>query len=154
MAALPTSAPGGYAMNAMRSTVCLLACLAATTAVQAADTYLCVAEMTTGFNYDANKKAWRSADFRSDKKFAISRSKTKAYAWEAKEVGDARPAATCEKDFNEAGNLFCSGVFDLRFNRRQLRFLYAYPIGYWSDGTGAREGENTPAMAIGRCREL
>jgi hypothetical protein len=104
--------------------------------------------------YDANRKAWHSADFRSDKKFAISRSKTKAYAWEAKEVGDARPAATCEKDFNEAGNLFCSGVFDLRFNRRQLRFLYAYPIGYWSDGAGAREGENTPAMAIGRCREL
>ncbi len=141
-------------MIAMRLTVCLLACLSAMTAAQAADSYLCVAEMTTGFTYDATKKMWRSADFRSEKKIAITRAKSKSYQWEAKEVGDARPAAICEKDFNEAGNLFCTGVFDLRFNRRQLRFLYAYPIGYWSDGVGAREGENTPAMAIGRCREL
>lgn len=141
-------------MTAMRRTPCLLVGLFAATIANAADSYLCVAEMTTGFTYDANKKAWRSADFRSEKKLAITRSKNKPYAWEAKEVGDSRPAASCENDFNEAGNLFCTGVFDLRFNRRQLRFLYAYPIGYWSDGAGAREGENTPAMAIGRCREL
>lgn len=141
-------------MNVTCRIACLLAGLFAANGAQAADSYLCVAEKTTGFAYDVNRKAWHSADFRSEKKFAITRSKHKSYAWEAKEVGDARPAATCEKDFNEAGNLFCTGVFDLRFNRRQQRFLYAYPIGYWSDGVGTREGENTPAMAIGRCREL
>ena len=123
-------------------------------AALAADSYLCVAEQTTGFSYDAAKKAWRSADFRSEKKIAITRAAKKAGVLEAKEVGDSRPGAVCEQDFNEAGNLFCSGVFDLRFNRRQLRFLYVYPIGYWSDGAASREGENTPALAIGRCREL
>lgn len=126
-------------------------------AANAADSFLCVAEMTTGFTYDAAKKTWKSADFRSEKKLAITRAKQKPYAWEAKEVGDSRPAAICERDFNEAGNLFCSGVFDLRFNKNQLRFLYVYPIGYWSDESGGaapREGDNTPALAIGKCRAL
>jgi hypothetical protein len=48
-------------------------------------------------------------------------------------------------------------VFDLRFNKRQLRFLSVYPIGYWSDDTSNpahREGDNTPALAIGKCRAL
>lgn len=123
----------------------------------AGDSYLCAAEKTTGFTYDAASKTWKSADFRSDKKIAITRAKQKPYAWEAKEVGDSRPAAVCEHDFNEAGNLFCSGVFDLRFNKRQLRFLYVYPIGYWSDDNQvapSKEGLNTPALAIGRCRAL
>lgn len=135
----------------------LLAALLLAGPVCAADSYLCVAELTTGFTFDAAKKTWKSADFRSEKKLAITRAKQKPYAWEAKEVGDSRPASTCEHDFNEAGNLFCSGVFDLRFNKRQLRFLYVYPIGYWSDDTANptyREGENTPALAIGKCRAL
>ncbi len=120
----------------------------------AADSYLCVADLTTGFSYDGAKKKWKSADFRSDKKLVISRGKQKSHTWEAKEVGDSLPGATCEKDFNDAGNLFCSGVFDLRFNSRSLRFLYVYPIGYWSDGDKpgmSREGDNTPAVAIGKC---
>lgn len=126
-------------------------------AANAADSYLCVAEMTTGFTYDATRKAWKSADFRSEKKIAVTRARQKPYAWEAKEVGDSRPAAVCEQDFNDAGNLFCSGVFDLRFNNRHLRFLYVYPIGYWSDDASAapsKEGANTPALAIGKCRAL
>lgn len=120
----------------------------------AADSYLCVAELATGFSYDGAKKKWKSADFRSEKKLVVSRSKQKSHAWETKEVGDSLPGATCEKDFNEAGNLFCSGVFDLRLNNRTLRFLYVYPIGYWSDGdkTGmSKEGDNTPALVIGKC---
>lgn len=144
-------------MIAKRHLLCLLTSLSLAAAAHAADSYLCVAELTTGFTYDAGKKAWKSADFRSEKKLAITRARQKPYAWEAKEVGDSRPAATCERDFNEAGNLFCSGVFDLRFNKRQLRFLYVYPIGYWSDDSSNpayREGENTPALAIGKCKAL
>lgn len=123
----------------------------------AADSYVCLAELTTGFSFDAGKNKWKSTDFRSEKKLVISRVKQKSYAWEAKEVGDSRPGATCEQDFNEAGNLFCSGVFDLRFNNRTLRFLYVYPIGYWSDDARvgmSREGANTPALAIGKCSPL
>ncbi len=127
------------------------------TTASAADTYLCVAEQTTGFNFDSARKTWKSADFGSSKKIAITRVRNKAWAWDAREVGDSQPGATCEQDFNDAGNLFCSGVFELRFNRRQLRFLYVYPIGYWSDGDAkgmAHEGDNTPAMAIGTCKPL
>lgn len=120
----------------------------------ASDSYLCVADLTTGFSFDSAKKKWGSAMFRSEKRLVVAKAKQKPYAWEVKEVGDSRPGATCEQDFNEAGNLFCSGVFDLRFNSRKLRFLYVYPIGYWSDddkGGLSREGENTPALAIGKC---
>jgi hypothetical protein len=135
----------------------LIAGLLISSSVWAADSYLCVAEMTTGFSFDGSKKKWISADFRSEKKLVITRAKQKLHAWEVKEAGDTRPGATCEKDFNEAGNLFCSGIFDLRFNSRKLRFLYVYPIGYWSDddkGSMSREGDNTPALAIGKCTPL
>ncbi len=142
-------------MITRRHAVSLLSGMLFACGASASDSYLCLAEMTTGFSYDAAKKSWKSADFRSEKKIAITRAKQKPYAWEAKEVGDSRPAAICEQDFNEAGNLFCSGVFDLRFNKRQLRFLYVYPIGYWSDdasGAASKEGANTPALALGKCR--
>ena len=120
----------------------------------ASDSYLCVADLTTGFAFDSAKKQWGSAMFRSEKKLVVAKAQQKPYAWEVKEVGDSRPGATCAQDFKEAGNLFCSGVFDLRFNSRKLRFLYVYPIGYWSDddkGGPSREGDNTPALAIGKC---
>jgi len=123
----------------------------------AGDSYLCVADLTTGFSFDNARKKWTSADFRSEKKLVIARAKQKPYAWEVKEMGDSRPGATCEQDFNEAGNLFCTGIFDIRFNSRKLRFLYVYPIGYWSDDDKSgvsREGANTPALAIGKCRAI
>ena len=82
-------------MIAKRHLLCLLTSLSLAAAAHAADSYLCVAELTTGFTYDAGKKSWKSADFRSEKKLAITRARQKPYAWEAKEVGDSRPAATC-----------------------------------------------------------
>lgn len=120
----------------------------------AADSYLCVADITTGLSYDKSAKKWKSVDFRSEKKLFITRVKHKSYAWEVKEAGDRFPGATCKSDFNDAGNLFCSGVFDFRFNSKKLRFLYVYPLGYWSDDNSSgvlKEGENTPALAIGKC---
>ena len=140
-----------------RQVLALMFGLLFATAATADESYLCAAEQTTGFTYDTAAKTWKNAVFRSEKQIAITRAKQRPYAWEAKEVGDSRPAATCERDFNEAGNLFCSGVFDLRFNKRQLRFLYVYPIGYWSDDSSNpayREGDNTPALAIGKCKAL
>jgi hypothetical protein len=104
----------------------------------ATDSYLCVADLTTGFSFDNARKKWVSADFRSEKKLVIARAKQKPYAWEVKEAGDSRPGATCGQDFNEAGNLFCSGIFDIRFNSRKLKFLYVYPIGYGA--TTIRDG--------------
>ena len=55
-------------MIAMRHLLCLLTSLSLAAAAHAADSYLCVAELTTGFTYDAGKKSWKSADFRSEKK--------------------------------------------------------------------------------------
>ena len=144
-------------MTARRSLCALLVTLTLTASALASESYVCITEMTTGFNFDAKADRWKNAVFRSEKKIAITRAVKKPYAWEAKEVGDTRPSATCEQDFNDAGNLFCSGIFDLRFNKRHLRFLYVYPIGYWSDDKASpttREGVNTPAMAIGTCRAL
>lgn len=144
-------------MPAARLLLAVLSAVTFAAPAVAAESFVCVTEMTTGFHYDAKAARWKNAVFRSEKKIAITRASKKPYAWEAKEVGDSRPAATCEQDFNEAGNLFCSGVFELRFNKRHLRFLYVYPIGYWSDDKSTpatREGDNTPAMAIGTCRAL
>lgn len=144
-------------MTHARLIALMISGLLCSSAASASDSYLCLTEQTTGFSFDGARKTWKRADFASTKKIAITRASNKSWAWDAREVGDSQPGATCENDFNEAGNLFCSGVFELRFNRSQLRFLYVYPIGYWSDGDGkgmAREGENTPALAIGTCKLL
>ena len=99
----------------------------ASTSVLASDSYLCVADMTTGFAFDKNTRQWQSAIFHSDKKFIVSNANAKPFVWIVKEVGSSIPGAGCKEDFNEIGNLWCNGAFEFRFNRNRLRFLYIHP---------------------------
>ena len=123
----------------------------------AADTYLCVVDAMTGFSIDKNTNRWRTTNFTAEKKVLFTRSKSGKVAWEVTEVGSSLPDAVCEKDFNEGGNLFCSGLGEYKLNKQQLRFLYVYPFGYWDVDNKSdlfKEGRNTPAMGIGKCSPL
>ena len=46
-------------MIAMRHAISLLTTLLLATSAYATDSYLCVAEMTTGFTYDPTRKSWK-----------------------------------------------------------------------------------------------
>lgn len=78
-------------------------------------------------------------------------------------MGNEFPDATCSQDFNEYGVLTCSNMYEFRFNRNNLRFMAVYMIGYWTDNNPAipgsssfkfKEGDNDPAMQIGKCSPI
>ena len=138
----------------------LLICSCRTNAAQTSDSpaeqFLCVAERSAGFNYQATTDSWNNANFRTDAKYIIAQSKDSYSAYEVKRVGDNIPSSLCAKGFNEAGFLFCSGIGgDLKFNRDNGRFLLAYTLGYYNvlpklnkitDSTS-----DTPLIEIGKC---
>lgn len=147
--------------SALRAVSSAAACglLVVAAAVDAAPSgYLCAAEVTTGFAFDSTTKQWREGSFRSTTKLLLSRVTGKSYAWEVKEIGSSSPSLFCKEDFSEHGLMHCSGIGrELKINRKLLRFLYLYSIGYWDEGSwelispGRKEGSDTPAMAIGKC---
>lgn len=127
----------------------------------AADRFLCVADKITGFNYDKHRQQWRQADFAPSLKLVISRAKNETYTWTIGELGSDTIKLFCKNDFSDSGLLYCSGIgLDLRFNKKLMRFLYTYSIGYWDENAykslypGRKEGDDTPAMAIGKCSPL
>jgi hypothetical protein len=127
------------------------------TGIAGAQSWVCVADHATGFKYDGNK--WNAAHFKTDEKFLVTKSDNpKTAKWVVKKVGESFPTAFCEEDFTPSGALRCSGFEEFRFNKKNLRFMSLYAIGYVTDGIGlealGKEGQNTPALTIGTCAQL
>jgi hypothetical protein len=131
-----------------------------------ADAYLCASDHSVGFSFDENTKTWKGTTFRPQRKFMVRRADSewakKGVAWTVAELASTAPDGLCKRDFSESGALICEGLsfFDFRMSNKTLRFLHSYNIGYWSDKPNAakddllREGANSPAMTIGKCRQI
>lgn len=139
----------------------VLAQLVAVAPSALAQSYVCAVDAATGFAYDKATRQWKSADFKPDSKYVISRTKEQSHAWQVTETGASVPTAFCEKGFTDDGELGCSGLgYEFFFNRKSMRFLKAYMIGYWNEESmraispKRREGDDTPALLIGRCTSL
>jgi hypothetical protein len=129
----------------------------------AAESYLCIEDMTTGFSYNKARNQWTEASFKSGGKFLVTKWKGQGgYKWAVKEIGRDVPSAQCEEDFNDVGNLFCRGMDTFNMNKNTRRFIRSFLHGYWQDdnpGAGdnpfkMKEGENTPVISIGKCSSL
>jgi hypothetical protein len=130
----------------------------------AEERYLCTEDSSTGFSFNKQTKQWGTANFKVSGPYVVARSTVEMwskYKYVVTEMGSdgSAPLATCSNDFNEYGNLLCDGLTEFRFNRKRMRFLKIYAVGYWNDTTDPkmdflREGTNTPAMAIGRCAKF
>jgi hypothetical protein len=145
--------------------------------------YLCISDQSTGFALDKTRGQWSQANFAPGQKLIIRKiTKTTVAefaggikipltgAWAVWKFGDDKqPFATCDRDFNANGSLFCDGESELhfRFNRQNGRFiagtLYGYtPGAVHSSGiagvAGAAvdwpDGSNTPFMEIGLCSTI
>jgi len=124
--------------------------------------YICAMDMSTGFYFEAG--AWHSTKFIPDKNLTVRRS-TQADKWVLSELGEQTATSSCSDDFDEAGNLYCGkefpdeagvsrvGSYDFRINRKSLRFVIAYLEGYYNAIPG-NEADNTPYIAIGKCRPM
>jgi len=125
--------------------------------VMASDTYLCRGEVATGFAFDKKRKEWYSASFKTLEKYLVSRNRTMpGPPWEVKEFGSNRAIASCRDDFSEGGELSCEMKgHKFYMDRNGLRYLLAFPDGYWNHVPGdPEEGSNTPYLEIGTCRPL
>ena len=145
-------------MVKIRLKVVLLCGLLAARA-SASDSYLCVTDMATGFAFDKSQKQWHSTSFKVSNKYLVSKAQREGYAWEVKTAGSTIALIFCKANFTEAGALRCEGdLQEFNMNKKNLRFLSFYRAGYWTDGTGrtvlGMEGDNTPAIEIGKCSPL
>jgi hypothetical protein len=131
------------------------------TAVSAAGSYLCLPKGTVGFQYDDSVKIWKRTDFNSSAKYIVSRSQIKNYAWEVKYYGQKEPMSLCRENFNDLGYLFCENAGEFRMNRKNMRYIRTYILGYYNcnveDETGKiinEDGSCTPFIEIGSCTKL
>lgn len=113
--------------------------------------YVCIAELATGFAFNNSTKTWNTSNFNvKESKYLLS---FKNGRWEWKKFGESY-STNCSKDFNEHGYLNCNDLEDISFNKRNLRYMRIYPIGYVSGGIVGKEGGDTPAMEIGKCSPM
>src|SRR5262245_40293179 len=126
----------------------------ATSYANAQDSYLCIADQTTGFIYDKNLKSWKQTTFKAGDRYLLTRA-SKQGSWILKKFGEQHAMAECGQ-FNTAGNLLCGdGGADFRMNRDNLRFLYVFPHGYWfNKNPKVDEDGDTPYIEIGKCGGL
>lgn len=128
--------------------------------LMAAEGFVCAPEHTTGFSYNKQEKAWKPTIFKSESHLVISRPneiEKNTGVWVVKKIGSIMPNYFCKEEINDAGYLRCAGGGEFIFNRKNLRFMSTYAVGYVNDRLGKKnpflgdEGDNTPSISIGQC---
>jgi hypothetical protein len=137
----------------------LAALLVSATVVGAsAESYLCVADYSTGFRWNGN--AWEPARFSVERnKYVVTDATDEAraagYTHIVKEIGSNRVLHQCTRKLLPDGKpslqMPCGGMgYGFTFNFETLRFDEIYAYGYVEDDPNG----NTPSMTIGRCTKL
>lgn len=80
-------------------------------------------------------------------------------AYQVTQVGENEPTFWCKYDFNSYGLLHWQGILgigDFKFNKKNLRFMRAYIVGYINviPGGTAKESGDTPMIEIGKCSPI
>ena len=121
--------------------------------VFAQQTYICIADASTGFTFNKTTKNWISTNFNvQNQKFILSQ---KNELWHWKQVGVSESGTIECGEFNTAGFLHCSAFGqDLSFNKSNLRFTLSERVGYVIGERLGVEGSLTPYMTIGKCSPL
>ncbi|WP_153160034.1 hypothetical protein [Zoogloea sp. 1C4] len=148
----------------MRKVIAQVALACACNLAFAENSYVCVADSAAGIAYDRATKHWSSSIFRVDETLILSKANSdemkRGAVWVVKTIGSTLPSFGCKGGFNEAGLIFCHGLFgDFRFNRKNGRYLSTYLFGYVTDGNDAigtvgEEGNDTPSIKAGRCSPI
>ena len=119
------------------------------TSTHAQNSYLCVADSVVGFTFNRVTKSWTQTNFAAeDAKYLLSLTNNR---WEWKKIGKKQSLVNCGQ-FSEYGILSCDGLWNIQFNKTNLRFLQTYMFGYVAPF--GNEGDDTPNMTIGKCSPL
>ena len=140
----------------------VLLCCLLTTIASADDSYLCVADMATGFQYNKALDKWEISNFLADEdKYLVSRSTDNNIVWEVKRLGESSRFALCKEDFIQHGLLYCEFNIIFNMNKFNLRFIYIRPHGYYNSRSKNdqdlllyEDGSSMPYIEIGKCSSV
>lgn len=120
-----------------------------------AETYLCTADLSTGFRFDQGQ--WNIARFKTNSDrfivYSIDSGQTK---YEVKRVGSDKIQHKCERpwlsDRVHSHRIICGGQgIGFMLDLLTLRFQSIYGIGF----IGGEDGpDDTPALTIGKCSTI
>ena len=125
-----------------------------------AEKYTCIADLTTGFSFNASLARWESTNFRNyQNKYIVSKSDREGEECKITKIGYKFQQAGCERSFNESGYLFCKGMGGkFKINKHNGRYLQSYTIGYYNVAPSISEmtdkDSSTPVIEIGKCSPL
>lgn len=125
-------------------------------AASAAESWLCIPDSSTGFDYNTGTKQWERVNFTSPEKFIVRRSKSERYTWEVVESGDAFATYYCKDDFDQFGFLRCSTLAEFVFSKVSLKFVIYATYGFFSEGVSTPKGKKPDSVyvEIGKCTEI
>lgn len=114
-------------------------------------TYLCIAELITGFSYEKQLKKWVQTKFLiENEKYVLKETKG---TFSAKQF-DGLTYSSCE-NLNANGFLNCKiGESELFFNINSKRFQVYVKQGYVGTSKATDEYGFTPSLTIGTCTQL
>lgn len=146
----------------MRKQALIAAALATAVPAQAsAESWLCIADMATGFKYNSVLKRWDEASFNvAESRYIIRPSRNPAWKYEVTAFGKptGAPEAWCKAEPSSYGYLLCNSYFgEFKFNTGNLRYIKTYLAGYVEilpTNSLVVEGGDTPNMEIGKCSLL
>ena len=118
--------------------------------VHAEEMYSCITDAATGSIFKEGK--WTSTPFTAGKEYILREEKGNLVLYES---GVPASISNCYC-LDDAEGILCEGLIELRMNKKSNKFIAAYLIGYWSDGSSeySQEGANTPFIAKGNCSKL
>ena len=137
--------------------MCAFTLLFSSLAYSKDDTYLCIAEESTGFYFENGK--WGQAKFDvSEEKFLIRKIKTHEVGYVDKKnnygiypLGENYSVHVCEQN-QRTKKMICNGITGkIFFSPTSGRFLKSYIFGYWE---GIDNNTNTPHLMRGRCSKI
>lgn len=126
-----------------------------------AESYVCVANTVSGFQFDRETAEWLPVSYGTDTEYLITEagpqdvgSVSFTPVWVVKDQSDPNDSISCKNDFDESGNLSCNQGWRFHFNKYTLRYLKLNEQGYVTEPAGKLEGDNEPHMEIGTCEAL
>jgi len=135
------------------------------TASAAQASWLCIADKATGFQYSERTQTWETTTFRTQtSRYVVAKGASGQNAWEVREFGKPSggiPYTWCEQDFNDAGFLYCSGLFGrFEMNQKNNRYLTTFNGQYLAYNPDSeipflrKDGGDTPFIEIGTCSQI
>ena len=127
--------------------------------VASAESWLCIADMSTGFSFNSATRQWSIAKFNiADSRYLIASQEIKDYPYKVTKFGSNSLVAMCKDGLTVGTFLSCNFLGSrFSFNSKTMRYMLSYEIGYINPTPGVndmKEGDDTPFIEIGRCSPL